>query len=195
MRLGSTLLLTIREASFTYGASQSPTIAISCFYTRSTQAFHSGIICLSCPSTKGRLMSFIFLSCLHQSLPIGVRIQGFPCRHRHSLLAWYYRPPCRLISALSLANRRFTVYLHVLGSSDETLLLQVVMTVDILVLQSTFNLHTIRCFLYLICYLGVAVDDTPQGGNALDDDEQFLDYSHILTLPPLPTEFATRHPI
>ena len=56
------------------------------------------------------------------------------------------------------------------------------MTVDILVLQSTFNLHTIRCFLYLICYLGVAVDDTPQGGNALDADEQFLDYSHILTL-------------
>ena len=55
------------------------------------------------------------------------------------------------------------------------------MTVDILVLQSTFNLHTIRCFLYLICYLGVAVDDTPQGGNALDADEQFLDYSHILT--------------
>lgn len=99
------------------------------------------------------------------------------------------------MSGSSLANRRFTVYLHVLGSSDETLLLQVVMTVDILVLQSTFNLHTIRCFLYLICYLGVAVDDTPQGGNALDDDEQFLDYSHILTLPPLPTEFATRHPI
>ena len=93
------------------------------------------------------------------------------------------------------ANRRFTVYLHVLGSSNETLLLQVVMTVDILVLQSTFNLHTIRCFLYLIRYLGAAVDDTPQGGNALDDDEQFLDYSHILTLPPLPTEFATRHPI
>ena len=58
------------------------------------------------------------------------------------------------------------------------------MTVDILVLQSTFNLHTIRCFLYLICYLGVAVDDTPQGGNALDADEQFLDYSHILTRTP-----------
>ena len=47
----------------------------------------------------------------------------------------------------------------------QNLLLQVVMTVDILVLQSTFNLRTIRCFLYLICYLGVAVDDTPQGGN------------------------------
>ena len=43
-----------------------------------TQAFQPGIICLSCPSTKGRLMSFIFLSCLHQSLPIGVRIQGLP---------------------------------------------------------------------------------------------------------------------
>ena len=82
-----------------------------------------------------------------------------------------------------------------LGSSDETLLLQVAMTADILVLQSTFNLHTIRRFLYLICYLGVAVDDTPQGGNALDDDDPFPDYSHILTLPPLPTEFATRHPI
>ena len=95
----------------------------------------------------------------------------FTCRHRAFLLAWYYRPPCRPISASSLANRRFTVYLHVLGSSNETLLLHVVMTVDILVLQSTFNLHTIRCFLYLICYLGVAVDDTPQGGNALDDDE------------------------
>ena len=118
----------------------------------------------------------------------------FTCRHRAFLLAWYYRPPCRPISASSLANRRFTVYLHVLGSSNETLLLHVVMTVDILVLQSTFNLHTIRCFLYLICYLGVAVDDTPQGGNALDDDEQFPDYSHILTLPPLLARRLFRRP-
>ena len=75
--LGSILLLTIREASFTYGASQSPTIAISCFYTRSTQAFHLGLNCLSCPSTKGPLMCFIFLSRFHQSLPIGVRTQAF----------------------------------------------------------------------------------------------------------------------
>ena len=63
IRLGSILLLTIREACFTFGASLSPTIAISCFYTCSTQAFHPGINCLSCPSTKGRLMYFIFLSC------------------------------------------------------------------------------------------------------------------------------------
>ena len=128
-------------------------------------------------------MCFIFLSRLHQSLPIGVRTQAFPFKHRASFIAWYYRPPCRPISASSLVNRRFTVYLHVLGSSNETLLLQVVMTVDILVLQSTFNLHTIRCFLYLIYYLGVAVDDTPSRRKCLDADEQFLDYSHILTAP------------
>ena len=77
IHLRSILLLTIREACFTFGASLSPTIAISCFYTCSTQAFHPGINCLSCPSTKGRLMYFIFLSCLHQSLPIGVRTQAF----------------------------------------------------------------------------------------------------------------------
>ena len=115
----STFLLAIREACFTL----SPTIAISCFYTCSTQAFHPGINCLSCPSTKGRLMYFIFLSCLHQSLPIGVRTRAFPCKHRASLIAWYYRPPCRPISASSLVNRRLTVYLHVQSSSDETLLL------------------------------------------------------------------------
>ena len=39
--------------------------------------FTHGIHCLSCPSTKGPLMCFIFLSCLHQSLPIGVRTQAF----------------------------------------------------------------------------------------------------------------------
>ena len=77
MHLGSILLLTIREACFTFGAFLSPTIAISCFYNRSTQAFHPGINCLSYPSTKGPLMCFIFLSRLHQSLPIGVCRQAF----------------------------------------------------------------------------------------------------------------------
>ena len=114
---------------------------------------------------RGRLVYLVFLSHLHQSLPIGVRTQGFPFKHRAHFIAWYYRPPCRPISASSLVNRRLTVYLHV-RSSDETLPLYVVTTVDILVLQSTFNLHTIRCFLHLIRYLDVAVGDTPQGGNA-----------------------------
>ena len=85
----STFLLTIRGACFMFGASLSPTIAISCFYTCSTQAFHPGINCLSCPSTKGKLMYSVFLSCLHQSLPIGVRTQTSSFKHQASSVAWY----------------------------------------------------------------------------------------------------------
>ena len=115
---------------------------------------------------RGRLVYLVFLSHLHQSLPIGVRTQAFPSSTKPLLSPSTKAPPCRRIFLSSLINRRLTVYLHVQGYSDETLPLYVVTTVDILVLQSTFNLHTIRCFLHLIRYLDVAVGDTPQGGNA-----------------------------
>jgi len=192
-RLGSILLLTIREASFTFGASLSPTIAISCFYTCSTQAFHPGIICLSCPSTKGRLMYFIFLSCLHQSLPIGVRIQGL------SLQA------PGLSSRLVLSP---AVSSHICIESRQSSLYRVPTRAGLLRRDTaSSSCHDCRypCSsvnLQPPHYQVLSLPDMlpwrrrrrhPSRRKCLDADEQFLDYSHILTLPPLPTESVTRH--
>ena len=191
IHLGSILLLTIREACFTFGAFLSPTIAISCFYNCSTQAFHPGINCLSCPSTKGPLMCFIFLSRLHQSLPIGVPTQAFHLQtsdpSSRLALSSHICIESRQSSPYRVPTRAGVLRRDTASSSCH----------DCRYPCSSVNLQPPH-------YQVLSLPDMlpwrrrrrhPSRRKCLDADEQFLDYSQILTLPPLPTEFATRHPI